>query len=218
MLVIILWSAHLQAAPSTPATPVILVLGDSLSAGYGIGKEQSWPSLLARRLQEKRLPQRVVNISISGETTAGGRSRLAAALKEHRPQIVLLELGANDGLRGLPLEQMQDNLAAMIQLSQQQGARVLLIGMRLPPNYGADYETGFQQVYRQLAQRYRVPLQPFLFDGLAEQRSAFQADGLHPTAASQPRLLDNVWPYLEPLLETSARTPFRPAPGKAAPR
>ncbi|MBP9800738.1 MAG: arylesterase, partial [Sterolibacterium sp.] len=119
LLVIILWSACLQAAPNTPAipaTPVILVLGDSLSAGYGIGKEQSWPSLLARRLQEKRLPQRVVNISISGETTAGGRSRLAAALKEHRPQIVLLELGANDGLRGLPLEQMQDNLAAMIQL------------------------------------------------------------------------------------------------------
>ena len=204
MLVIILWSACLQAAPNTPAipaTPVILVLGDSLSAGYGIGKEQSWPSLLARRLQEKRLPQRVVNISISGETTAGGRSRLAAALKEHRPQIVLLELGANDGLRGLPLEQMQDNLAAMIQLSQQQGARVLLIGMRLPPNYGPDYTTQFEQIFRDLSQQQKTAFLPFLLQPIAMDDRAFQADRLHPVASAQPKLRDHVWPALVPLLK-----------------
>lgn len=185
---------------ASQAAPVILVLGDSISAGFGIAQEQSWPTLLGQRLQAEAYPYAVANISISGETTRGGLSRLGPALKQHRPEIVIIALGANDGLRGLPLEQMRDNLRAMIKLSQASRARVLLLGMRLPPNYGNDYTRKFQQVYGDLARQHKTALLPFLFAGFAERSDAFQNDGLHPTAATQALLLDNVWRGLQPLL------------------
>ncbi len=187
-------------AATSWAAPKILIVGDSLSAAYGISKEQGWPALLSKRLQTEGYPHTVVNISISGETTRGGLSRLAPALREHRPAIVVIELGANDGLRGLPLQQMRDNLATMIRQSQAERARVLLIGMHLPPNYGAEYEEGFARIYVDLASKFKVPLLPFLFAGFAERRDAFQPDNLHPTAATQPLLLNNVWKELRPML------------------
>lgn len=178
----------------------ILVVGDSLSAGFGIGREQSWPAHLDRRLQADGLPYQVVNISISGETTAGGLSRLPAALQQFRPAVVVIALGANDGLRGLPVPAMRNNLDAMIAASKRSGARVVLVGMRLPPNYGPDYTASFDASYAKLAGRRHVPLVPFLLAGFAERPDAFQADGLHPTAAYQPAILDNIWPALAPLL------------------
>ncbi|MBI3524438.1 MAG: arylesterase [Betaproteobacteria bacterium] len=189
------------ASTTSQAAPVILVLGDSLSAGYGIAQDQSWPVLLGQRLQAGKYPYTVTNISISGETTQGGLSRLGPALKQQRPAIVIIALGANDGLRGLPLEQMRNNLDAMIKLSQSSRAQVLLLGMRLPPNYGLDYTQKFQQVYADLARQHKTALLPFLFAGFAERPEAFQNDGLHPTAASQPLLLDNIWRALKPLLK-----------------
>ncbi|SMB27229.1 multifunctional acyl-CoA thioesterase I and protease I and lysophospholipase L1 [Sterolibacterium denitrificans] len=203
----IFWLMFLFAANSAPAlaTETILVMGDSLSAGYGIAKEQSWPALLSVRLHAEKFDYGMVNLSISGETSAGGRARLPAALKTHRPAVVILALGANDGLRGLPLAQMRENLASMIRQSQSHKARVLLVGMRLPPNYGAEYEAQFAAVYAELARQYKVALLPFLFEGFAEQRAAFQADGLHPTAATQPLMLENVWPVLKPLLKRPGR-------------
>lgn len=203
----IFWLSFLLVASANPAfaAETILVMGDSLSAGYGIAKGQSWPALLSERLHEQKLDYGMVNLSISGETSAGGLARLPAALKTHRPAIVILALGANDGLRGLPIKQLHDNLATMIRLSQKNHARVLLVGMRLPPNYGADYEEQFAAVYAALAKQYKVALQPFLFAGFAEQRTAFQADGLHPTAASQQLMLNNIWPVLGPLLKPPAR-------------
>lgn len=198
---LLLFSALASPAPANVPAPKILILGDSLSAGYGIGKEQSWPALLAQRLREEAYPHQIVNISISGETTRGGLSRLDKALAEQRPAIVILALGANDGLRGLPIAQMRDNLAAMIRQSQARQARVLLVGMRLPPNYGVDYETQFAAAYAELAKQYKVALLPFLFAGFAEQRAAFQADGLHPAAASQPLMQENVWRALQPILK-----------------
>jgi len=185
-----------SAAPAT-----ILVMGDSLSAGYGIRQDEAWPVLLARRLQEQKLDYNVANLSISGETSSGGRSRFEQALKQHRPAIVILVLGANDGLRGLPAEVMRDNLAAMIAASRKADARVLLVGMRLPPNYGADYTQKFQRVFADLARAYKLPLAPFLMAGFAGQREMFQADGIHPVAAAQPLMLDNIWPKLRPLLK-----------------
>lgn len=192
-----LWGTSCAASQ---AAPVILVLGDSISAGFGIAQEQSWPALLGQRLQAGSYPYAVANISISGETTRGGLSRLGPALKQHRPEIVIIALGANDGLRGLPLEQMRDNLRAMIKLSQAGRARVLLLGMRLPPNYGIEYTRKFQQIYSDIARQHKIALLPFLFDGFAERPDAFQYDGLHPTAATQALLLDNVWRRLQPLL------------------
>ncbi len=190
----------LVTAAAATAAPPILVVGDSLSAGHGIGKEQSWPALLARRLPAEGYPHGVVNISISGETSSGGLSRLGPALQQYRPAIVVIALGANDGLRGLPLKQMRANLAAMIRQSQASRARVLLIGMQLPPNYGLAYGNGFQQTYADLAREFDTPLLPFLLEGFADRRDAFLADGLHPTAAMQPLILDNVWKPLRPLL------------------
>lgn len=188
------------AGPAMAAGKTILVFGDSLSAGYGIRPEAAWPSLLQGRLAEKRFDYSVANLSISGETTAGGRSRLPAALKQHRPAVVVLELGANDGLRGLQLPQMRSNLEAMIGAAKEVGARVLLVGMRLPPNYGP-YATQFQAVFADLSKAHRVPLVEFLLAGIADQPALFQADMLHPTAEAQPRILDNVWPTLVPLLK-----------------
>jgi len=175
-------------------------MGDSLSAGYGIRPEQAWPSLLAKRLGEKRLDYTVANLSISGETTAGGRARLEPALRQHHPAIVIIALGANDGLRGLPLAQMQDNLKAMIQASQAGGARVLLAGMRLPPNYGP-YADEFAASFRQLARDNKTALLEFLLAPVAQLPNAFQSDNLHPTAAMQPLILDHVWATLLPLLK-----------------
>ena len=183
-------------------SPVILVLGDSLSAGYGIPVEKGWVSLLQRRLVERGFPYRVVNASISGDTTSGGLSRLPAALELHRPAIVVLELGANDGLRGQPPMAMSRNLSRMIERSQQAGARVLLAEMRIPPNYGPPYAQKFQATFEELAQHYAIPLIPFLLDGVAGNPALIQDDGLHPRAEAQPQILDNVWAVLEPALKS----------------
>ena len=183
-------------------SPVILVLGDSLSAGYGIPVEKGWVNLLQRRLVERGFPYRVVNASISGDTTSGGLSRLPAALELHRPAIVVLELGANDGLRGQPPMAMSRNLSRMIERSQQAGARVLLAEMRIPPNYGPLYAQKFQATFGELAQHYAIPLIPFLLDGVAGNPALIQDDGLHPRAEAQPQILDNVWAVLEPALKS----------------
>lgn len=176
------------------------MFGDSLSAGYGISQQAAWPTLLAQRLREKKLDYTVVNASISGETTIGGRTRLDAALAKYAPQIVIIALGANDGLRGLPLAGMRDNLAAMTTKAQGANAKVLIVGQRLPPNYGA-YAQQFQQVYGEVARARKAAAVDFLLDGIATRADLFQADNLHPTAEAQPHLLDNVWRGLEPLLK-----------------
>jgi acyl-CoA thioesterase-1 len=183
------------------AAETILVFGDSLSAGFGIAVKQSWPSLLAERLQAEKLPHTVVNASISGETTAGGRSRLPATLKQHRPTIVILALGANDGLRGLPLAEVRANLTQMVQVAKAAGARVLLAGMRLPPNYGADYTRDFNALFATVAKQEKVALLPFLLEPITADDAAFQPDRLHPTADAQPKILDHVWQSLKPLLK-----------------
>lgn len=182
------------------AAPVLLVMGDSLSAGYGITRNAGWVSLLARRLVERQTDWRVVNASVSGETTSGGRTRLPALLSRHQPALLILELGANDGLRGLSAKQTSDNLVAMIELARRQGARVLLVGMQLPPNYGPRYTQEFRALYKQVATRTQVRRVPFLLEGMAANPALFQADGLHPTAEAQPILLENVWLQLAPML------------------
>lgn len=188
---------------SAGAAPVVLVYGDSLSAAYGMPPESGWAALLARRLADRRPGWRVVNASVSGETSAGGRARLPAVLDRHRPAIVILELGANDGLRGLPVQATAANLEAMADLAKRRGARVLLVGMRMPPNYGTAYAREFQAIYPALARQHR--LVPFLFEGIAGRPDLFQADGLHPTAAAQGRLLENVWRGLAPMLAKAVR-------------
>lgn len=175
-------------------------MGDSLSAAYNIDPAQGWVNLLQRRLKSSGYDYIVVNASISGETTSGGVTRLPAALKEHRPAVVIIELGANDGLRGLPTQVMHDDLAKMIGDAQAADAKVLLVGMMLPPNYGGPYTQAFASTYKDLAQHYKLPLVPFLLMGVAEHRDLMQADGLHPVAKAEPQVLDNVWPYLSPLL------------------
>ncbi|MFZ1641456.1 MAG: arylesterase [Candidatus Contendobacter sp.] len=199
--ILLLWLATLPGLAARAETPVILVLGDSLSAGYGIPAEQGWVDLLQRRLAERGFPHRVVNASISGDTTSGGLSRLPAALEQHRPALVILELGANDGLRGQPPMLMTNNLGRMIEWSRQAGARVLLAEIRIPPNYGPLYTQKFQATFGELAKRYDIPLIPFLLEGVAGHPALIQEDGLHPRAEAQPRILDNVWPTLEPLLK-----------------
>ncbi len=186
--------------PATAAEKRILVFGDSLSAGFGIGVSQSWPALLGQRLQAQGSRYTVANASISGETTAGGRTRFAAALNQFKPAIVILALGANDGLRGLPVSAIHDNLNFMVKLAKQQKVRVLLVGMQLPPNYGPKYTEEFHAAFRNLAKREKVLLLPFLLEPVALDRNAFQADGLHPTAAAQPKLLDHIWSALQPML------------------
>lgn len=169
----------------------LLVFGDSLAAGYGIRAEQAWPALLGQRLGTG---WRVVNASQSGETTAGGLTRLPQALATHKPSIVVLELGANDGLRGLSIDTARRNLAKMIELAQAQRARVVLVGMQLPPNFGPAYTQKFASLFEELARQYQLPKPPFLLEGIADRPELFQADQLHPVAAAQPRLLENVWP------------------------
>ncbi|HSX65431.1 MAG TPA: arylesterase [Pseudoxanthomonas sp.] len=189
-----------STAASAPARTV-LVMGDSLSAAYGLSTAQGWVALTAERVTQAKPGWRVVNASISGETTAGGASRIAAELQRHRPAVVVIELGANDGLRGLSLKQTRDNLDKMIQAAQAAKARVLLIGMRIPPNYGPDYTRGFEDNYTALAKQHQVALLPFLLEPIALDRNAFQADNLHPVANAQPKLRDHVWKALEPLLK-----------------
>lgn len=195
------------AAPSTAPTaaqataPVILVFGDSISAGYGLGAEQGWVTLLQHRLKAQGYGYQVVNASVSGETTAGGLARLPRALALHRPALVILELGGNDGLRALPTVQMRANLMRMVSLSQRARASTLLVGMRMPPNYGPVYTAQFHAVYEEVAKYFAVPLVPFLLDGVALNPSMMQADGIHPNAAGQPRLLATVWPALERMLK-----------------
>jgi acyl-CoA thioesterase-1 len=189
-----------RAAPA----PVLLVFGDSLSAGYGLRAGQSWVDLLHRRLVAEGYEFRVVNASVSGETTAGGLARLPRALDLHRPAIVVLELGANDGLRGLPPSVSRENLARMVRLVKARRSRLLLVGIRLPPNYGPRYTAEFDAMYRGIAARDRVPLVPFLLEGVALDRTLMQADNLHPNERGQPALLGNVWPRLRPLLRAVA--------------
>ena len=199
VLALLLAAAALPARPAEP--PVILVLGDSLSAGYGLVPGQGWVSLLQQRLKQKGYGYRVVNASISGETTAGGASRIAGELKRNRPAVVVIELGANDGLRGLPLQQTRSNLERMIKLSQAAGAKVLLVGMRMPPNLGRDYTQGFERTFGELSRLHKTAFLPFLLEPIALDRNAFQADNLHPIASAQPKLRDHVWKSLAPLLK-----------------
>ncbi len=177
------------------------MFGDSLSAGYGIARESSWVVLIEKRLKRERADYSVVNASISGETTAGGLSRIAAALERDRPSVLILELGANDGLRGLPLAQMKANLAAMIERAQKARARVLLVGMRMPPNYGPDYTAEFARIFTELAKRYRTALVPFMLEGFADKPEFFQPDHIHPTAEAQPLIAERIWRALRPLLK-----------------
>lgn len=190
----------LAAVPAAASARTILVFGDSLSAGYGLAQAQSWPSLLEKRLRDEGFDYKVANGSISGETTTGGANRIAGALKAHRPDIVVLELGANDGLRGQSVEVMKRNLEAMIDASRRVNAEVLLVGMRLPPNYGMAYTEKFQQVYAELARTKKAGLVPFLFEGFAEDARLFQADRVHPTSEAQSLMLDTVWKGLKPML------------------
>ena len=190
----------LPAFAAAPAAPVVLVVGDSISAGYGLAPGQVWVSLLEARLREQKYPHRVVNASISGDTTAGGRARLPALLKEHRPAVVVVELGGNDALRGQPLAATRANLDAMVQAAQAAGARVLVVGMKLPPNYGPAYVREFDALFGEVARARKTGYVPYLFDGFGEDMALFQPDRIHPTAQAQPKMLDTVWPALQPLL------------------
>ena len=202
LLCVVLWAGAAAAAP--PAPPVILVMGDSLSAAFNLKPSEGWVALLDSRLKQGGYDYTVVNASISGETTSGGLARLPETLGQHRPTIVILELGANDGLRGTPIKAMRDNLERMIRLSRQAGAKVLLTGILLPPNYGKAYAGEFDAVYAGLAMKYRLAFLPFLLEGVAEHRERLQPDGMHPLAEAEPRVLDNVWAKLEPMLQKQA--------------
>jgi acyl-CoA thioesterase I len=182
------------SAYSAPKT--VLVVGDSLSAEYGLARGTGWVALKAEKVDAH-----VVNASISGETTSGGRTRLPALLRQHKPDVVVLELGANDGLRGLNVAAAEDNLRTMIQLAQQNKAKVLLVGMRMPPNYGRAYTERFAGMYQDLAGTYKVPLVPFMLDGVAQDAANFQADRMHPLAAAHPTILNNIWPQFAPLVK-----------------
>lgn len=190
----------LSMPAATFAAPIVMVLGDSLSAAYGIDQNESWVHLMQRRFERDDLPHHVVNVSVSGETTSGGLSRLDAALERHRPDIVIIELGANDGLRGLPLAGIERNLGEIIARIRERGAAVVLVGMRLPPNYGPAYTRGFQHLFERLADEHGTGFVPFLLEGLNDDDTHFLPDRLHPNAAAQPLILDNVWAGLEPLL------------------
>jgi acyl-CoA thioesterase-1 len=187
-------------APAYSASKAVLVLGDSLSAEYGLVRGTGWVTLLQKRLQAEKYDATVINASISGETTSGGRARLQTLLDKHHPDIVVIELGANDGLRGLDINAAQANLRAMITASQKIKARTLLIGMQIPPNYGADYTQRFSGIYPKLAGETATPLVPFLLQRVVDKPQWFQADRVHPTADAQSTMLENVWPHLKPLL------------------
>lgn len=198
VLLLLFALAPLHAAPAAR----IVVVGDSLSAAYGIDRQRGWVALLQQRLQERQLDYQVVNASITGDTTRGGLSRLPATLERERPEVLVIALGGNDGLRGFAPEQTRTNLRAMIEQARETGARVLLLGIRLPANYGKAYGEKFHRIYRDLAAELQVALVPFFLEGVAETRALMQADGIHPGEAAQPRILDNVWAGLVPLLRS----------------
>jgi acyl-CoA thioesterase-1 len=188
-------------APLARAEQVLLVFGDSLSAAYGIPASQGWVALLGERIARAKLPWRVVNASVSGETTSGGLRRLPEDLRRHKPDAVLIALGPNDALRGQPVANARANLEHMIADVRKARAEPVLVGFMIPPNYGIDYAREFREMYAQLAKKHKLALVPFLLEGFADQRDLFQPDQLHPTAAAQPRILDNVWPVLQPVLK-----------------
>lgn len=197
LFVLVLVFAWQQPAHANDTARTLLVVGDSLSAGFGLEPGQGWVELLQDRLEAKGYGYRVVNASISGDTTTGGLGRLPRALKVHRPSIVVIELGGNDGLRGTPIAVMRQNLGQMIRLAQEAGARVVLAGIQMPPNYGSRYTKEFAAVYPELARTHAVALVDFILDGVALDMGLMQADGIHPNAAAQPRVLDNAWPAIE---------------------
>ncbi len=190
-------SASAYSAPKT-----VLVLGDSLSAEYGLARGAGWVALLERKLKAEKIDARIVNASISGETTSGGRARLPALLDQHKPQVVVIELGANDGLRGLPVAAAEANLRQMATMSQKQDAKVMLIGMRMPPNYGRAYTERFFSMYENLAKEVKAPLVPFMLEGVADKPALFQADRLHPNAQAHPIILNNIWPTFKALIQS----------------
>ena len=190
----------LMCMAQNAAAGTVLIVGDSISAGFGLDTRLGWVSLLEQRLKHEGFDDKVVNASISGDTSAGGQARLPALLAEHKPELVILELGGNDGLRGLLPTQLQQNLASMIDNAQASGAKVLLLGMQLPPNYGVRYTKAFADVYSNLASDRKIPLVPFFLEGVGGHPDLMQADGIHPAAGAQDKLLDNVWPTLKPLL------------------
>ncbi|MBD3669309.1 MAG: arylesterase [Gammaproteobacteria bacterium] len=197
LLISILLTFNMSARAESP---VILVLGDSLSAGYGVANGRNWVELLAQRLEQKKLDYHVVNASISGETTLGGLSRLDELLARHRPAVLVLGLGGNDGLRALPVKTIRQNLDQMIQSARDAGSKVLLLGIRIPPNYGPVYTRAFSDIYGDLAGRYKLQWVPFLLEGVALKAGMMQADGIHPSESAQPAILENVWSQLKPLL------------------
>jgi acyl-CoA thioesterase I len=203
-LVVLVCNLAVVPAALASAGPTILVLGDSISAGYGIQREESWVTLLQERVTASIGSWSVVNASISGETTGGGRARLPGALEAHDPEIVIIELGGNDGLRGYPIDSIRENLSSMVDLARQAGRQVLLLGMQIPPNYGPRYTRAFADVFLEVAEGHDVPVVPFLLERVALLPELMQADGIHPTAVAQELLLDTVWPYLVPLLELRA--------------
>ena len=190
-------SASAYSAPKT-----VLVLGDSLSAEYGLSRGAGWVALLEGKLKKEKIDAAIVNASISGETTSGGRTRLPALIAQYKPDVVVIELGANDGLRGLPVTAAEANLRSMITLVQQNKGKVLLVGMRMPPNYGRDYTERFFAMYKGLASTLKTPLVPFMLEGVAEKPALFQADRLHPNAQAHPVILANIWPQLSKLVKT----------------
>lgn len=190
----------LSATSAYSASKTVLVLGDSLSAEYGIARGSGWVNLLERRMKEEKIDVAIVNASISGETTSGGKTRLPALLEQHRPSVVVIELGGNDGLRGLPLPAAEANLRAMISDAQKARAKVLLVGMQIPPNYGRDYTDRFFALYSKLSREAKIPLVPFLLEGVANQPQLFQADRIHPATEAQQIMLNNIWPHLKPLV------------------
>jgi acyl-CoA thioesterase-1 len=196
-------TVHAAGTPGT-AKPVIVVLGDSISAEYGLPRDTGWVALMRQRLASERIDYSVANASISGDTTSGGRARMPELMQRLKPSIVIVELGANDALRGVPLSTTQDNLRTIIEQSQQGHAKVVLIGMYVPPNYGPDYTQKFHALYGQLAQEFHVQLVPFLLAGMVDKPDMFQADQLHPNQQAQPVLLNNVWPTLKPLLHSTS--------------
>ncbi|MGJ7579593.1 arylesterase [Variovorax sp. RHLX14] len=195
--------AQAQSTSGKTGSPVILVVGDSLSAEYGLKRGEGWVPLMEKRLGQQKIPATVINASISGDTSSGGRARLGALLAQHKPTLVVIELGANDALRGLPIQNTQDNLTQMTKASQAAGAQVLIVGIQVPPNYGGDYLRRFEQMFLDVARATKAAIVPFLLRGVADGPDAatlFQADRIHPVAAAQPRMLDNVWPELRKLL------------------
>lgn len=200
------------AASPTAGAPVILVVGDSISAAHGVAVEDGWVARLRRRLDDRGYPHEVVNASVGGDTTSGGLSRLPDALAEHRPAVVVIQLGGNDGLRGQSPTAMRENLGEMVARSQDTGARVLLLGVRLPPNYGPAYTETFAEVYREVANRRDVTLVPRLLAGVGERGEFMQDDRIHPNAAGHARILDNVWPKLAALLEPPLKDPVPAGP------